>query len=135
MKQPPRDQEAFLQLSRSTAMEFAKETIKGCILINGAAAAGIVTFLPNAITAGLGVQSLANAAFIFGVGAVLGVVTFGLSYIAQVYISEVHPATAKQIRIFSLWRYGAVASAIASGLAFLLGIYIAGQALVPIAQP
>ena len=79
------DDNDWHKISYATAMDFAKETIKGCILINGAAAAGLVAFLPRSKEAGLNLQSLANAGLVFGVGTLFAVIAFGVSYIAQVY--------------------------------------------------
>lgn len=129
------DENSWHQLAFSTAMDFAKETIKGCILINGGAAAGLVTFLPSAKTAGLRIESLAAAAISFGWGTLFGVMAFGLSYVAQVYIAEAHPASEKQLRVFSLWRYSAVAAALFSGIAFLIGLYLAAGSVAPITMP
>jgi hypothetical protein len=116
------DDNDWHKLSYASAFDFAKETIRGCLLINGAAAAGLVTFLPHAKEAGLNLHAMGNAAICFGFGTLLAVVGFGLSYIAQIYISETHPATPHQINVFKKWRYAAVAAIVSSAIAFLFGL-------------
>ena len=113
------------QLSFDAAMQFAREAIKGCILINGGAGAGLVAFTPAAKAAGFDLSAMGNAVMAFGTGALLAVIGFGLSYIAQVYISEVHPASEPQLKIFSAWRYAAVAAVVLSAVMFFIGLCVA----------
>jgi hypothetical protein len=109
----------------SEAMVFAKETIRWAIAINGGAAAGLVTFLPVAKHAGIALDLLTPSLIWFGWGVVLGAASSGLSYIAQIYISEKWERTPGHMRRFNMFRSLAALVCMASFAVFLGGLYSA----------
>lgn len=115
---------------RSAAVQFAVEGVRSLILINGGAAAGLATFATAKPGTPLDLHKIVFAMEYFAFGALLATLTFGLSYIAQIYayeldISPNHP----KAWIFNLWRAGAVVCSIVSSGLFVLGILAVGQSL------
>ena len=107
---------------QQSAIQFALAAVRGTILINGAAAVALLTFIGQYASASDGkfaavAVSLATSLYWFGLGAFLGVLVAALSYVAQ--IAFAHEFT----KWGEVFRIPAVLAAIGGMLFFYLGLH------------
>lgn len=112
------------------AVQYAIEGTKALILINGGAAAGLATFLSADSRTHVVLESLICAMQSFAFGALSATLTFGLSYIAQIYAYEMNAVQgSRAAKIFNRWRISDLGCAILSSVLFVVGIFFVGEAV------
>ena len=106
------------------AIVLGAETIKALLLVNGGAAAGLLTFYGNFDEAGRPVDRsvLVYAMSAFGAGLILAVLASGFGYFSQLAVATGRRGEAP-LRAF------AVALALASAVGFAVGVYFGVLAL------
>jgi hypothetical protein len=105
--------------------KYALEAGKSLILINGAAAIGILTFVGNHPPKTFGIFRAIN---MFSIGALLGAIFFAFSYLAQLYYGN-RSFNAGAHKWAAYWHRCAFLTAAASVALFVWGMYTATQSL------
>lgn len=110
-------------------LKYVAEGLKGVFVLNGAAAISVLTFVGNLSDNGhLAVTELLVFAMVsFGIGAVLGPVSFAFAYLTQLSYGNDDAKSAWSFHRLTYWSFGA------SLLAFFLGLCLAAFGLLRIA--
>lgn len=106
--------------------KYAVEAGGSLMLINGAAAAGILTFVGNHQPKAFEIFRSIN---IFAIGALLSAVFFGFAYAAQLQYGNRALKIPRSTTWVKIWRYCAYLSAAASIIMFVWGAYTATEGL------
>ena len=122
--------------SHEAAMNFARDALKGLVVINGAAAAAILALISQVVTkCATVIPALTPVLTCFALGVLCGGIATGLSYIAQVlFTMKAEEALAAcEDSVAKRWGNGHQIAAIAFGLAgyiaFAIGCWNAAAAL------
>jgi|GEM_PF-5671253 len=112
----------------SAIVQYAVEGIKAVILINGGAAIAVATFIGHVEKTNIDVNMLILALTRFAYGALAGVVTFALSYIAQVFSYELRVRVGdSRAKYFNALRVLAMIAVVVSGVLFVCGVVAIGN--------
>lgn len=111
------------------AIDLGKATINSLILVNGAAAGGLLTFYGNATAKGSPVPhpgALTASLILFGFGVFAAVCCSICAYISQLAVGSFTGPKHLENPV----RYGAMAAGILSAMLFLLGVIAGACAIV-----
>lgn len=124
MSLPPDETRAHLHWSEGT--KYALEAGRSLILINGAAAAGILTFVGNNHLRSFQVYRAIN---MLAFGALLGAMFFGFGYAAQLQYGNRFLLGKRNRRLAMVWEICAYLAASFSATLFVWGMYTATRGL------
>lgn len=112
--------------SFNATIEFSRAAIRGCFVLNGAAAVAVLAYIGNFCQkAGVtntcvvgGLATMSNALLMFSVGAFLASLCFGSSYIAQDRFTHNKGGAV-------MWTRISIGVFVSSMVAFLIGLVVA----------